>query len=280
MRVPYLLGAGGLGLLVAAVGLSFVMRSGHLRAVRRVRRRLESRGGGDAERFREDMVADLPEPARRYFLHAIRPGTGLADTVVLEMSGEIRLQPDGRWLPMQARQIVAPPDGFVWEAAVGRGVMRFSGADHYADGSGRTAFRLWDLVPVAQASSPDVSRSARGRLALEAIFTPAALLARRGVAWETVDEQIVRATLTVDGEPIRLSLTVEPDGRLRSVSGERWGSQTDDGRFALIPFGAYVLGERTFGGYTIPSRIQAGWWFDTERYFDFFHALIENAIYQ
>ena len=79
---------------------------------------------------------------------------------------------------------------------------------------------------------------------------------------------------------MRLTLAIEPDGRLRSVAGERWGDRTDDGRFALIPFGADILEERTFGGYTIPSRLHAGWWFGTPHYFDFFHALIENATYR
>src|SRR5262245_66108117 len=43
--------------------------------------------------FTEDMVSDLPASARRYLLHAIRPGTTLASSVSLEMRGTMRLKP-------------------------------------------------------------------------------------------------------------------------------------------------------------------------------------------
>ena len=76
------------------------------------------------------------------------------------MIGEMRLGPRQPWLWLHARQVLAPPAGFVWEASAGRGLIRFTGADAYANGQGRVAFRLWDLVPVARASGPDVSRAA------------------------------------------------------------------------------------------------------------------------
>ncbi|BAZ69527.1 hypothetical protein NIES4106_43000 [Fischerella sp. NIES-4106] len=44
--------------------------------------------------FTEDMVAGLPTPVQRYFLHAIAPGTPLASSVTLEMSGSFRLGQD------------------------------------------------------------------------------------------------------------------------------------------------------------------------------------------
>jgi hypothetical protein len=280
MKITYALGAAGLGLLVTAAGTTLAMRAGQLAEVRRIRRDLEQRRRGAAERFREEMVADLPEPALRYLLHAIRPGTELADTVELGMAGEIRLKPGGPWLPLRARETLSPPDGFLWEATAGRVLMRFSGADAYAHGRSHTAFRLWDLVPVAQARGPDVARSARGRLAGEAVWNPAALLPQRGVTWEALDERTARATLALDGESIPLTLTIEPDRRLRSVTLPRWGDPTDNGRHALIPFGMDVLEERTFDGYTIPSRIAGGWWYGTDRFFDFFHAAIQQASFR
>jgi hypothetical protein len=63
--------------------------------------------------FTENMVSDLPAPARRYLLHAIRPGTALASSVSIEMRGTMRLKPEQEWMPMKARQILAPPKGFV-----------------------------------------------------------------------------------------------------------------------------------------------------------------------
>ena len=272
----------GLAVASGAATALIVLRQFRVRdvaAARRLRTRLEGAVCQAVDRFEPGMVVDLPEPARRYFLHAIRPGTPLVQSVRLTMTGEMRLGPRQPWLRLQARQTFAPPAGFVWEASVGQGLMRFAGADTYANGQGRVAFRLWDLVPIVRAGGPNVSRAARGRLAIESIWQPAALLPQRGVAWTSIDGRTARAVVTIDGEAIPLVLTVAPDGSLESAAMERWGNLTPDGRYAAIPFGVNVLAERTFGGYTVPSGVRVAWWYGTDHPFDFFHAEISGADY-
>lgn len=278
MKTGALVGtAGGALLAGAAVGaLGLLNRRGQT-AVARVWHQLEQAAPRTVETFSEALVAGLPEPAQRYLLHALQPGARLARAVVLEMGGVMRLRPNEPWLPLDARELLASPRGFVWRASVGQGLLRFSGADLYAEGVGQTRFSLWGLLPVARAAGSDVARSARGRLAGETIWNPAALLPGPGVVWEAVGEQTARVTLTIDGEPIPLTLTVEPDGRLRSATLHRWGNQTEDRRHALIPFGVDVLEERSIDGYTIPIRLAGGWWFGTARYFEFFRPVIERA---
>ena len=105
--------------------------------------------------FTNDMVSDLPAPARRHLSHAIRPGTPLASSVSLGMGGTMRLKPEQEWMPMKARQILSPPKGFVWQAEVGDGLMRFSGGDYYANGSGRVRFWLWEVIPRRQLPQAD-----------------------------------------------------------------------------------------------------------------------------
>jgi hypothetical protein len=196
------------------------------------------------------------------------------------MSGQMRLGEDQRWLPFRARQALAPPDGFVWEASVGTGLWRFAGADAYANGEGRMAFRLWDLLPIVRAGGPDVSRSARGRLAIESIWQPASLLPQRGVTWAPIDDRTAQATVTIDGDPVPLTLSIAPDGGLRAVSIERWGNATVDGEYAAIPFGADVLAESTYEGYTVPSRLDVSWWYGTDRAFNFFRAGLVDVSYR
>ena len=225
------------------------------------------------------MVAGLPSPARRYLLHAIRPGTPLACSVTLCMSGSIRLGRRQPWLSMEARQVLAPPVGFVWAARIGKLGVSFVGADSYAHGQGRTSFRLWDRIPIVRAGGPDVSRSARGRLAIESIWSPASLLPQRGVTWEAIDEWTARATLAIDGEAIPLTLTIGTSGNLQFVKIDRWGNLTPDTHYAEIPFGADILEERTFGGYTVPSSLSVNWWHETDREFPFFTTRITQVRY-
>ncbi|MEM7592695.1 MAG: DUF6544 family protein [Cyanobacteria bacterium P01_A01_bin.83] len=121
--------------------------------------------------FTKDMVADLDELVQRYFLHAIATGTLLASYVELTMKGQFQLKPDAEWLPMRASQIISTAPGFIWQADVGKGSMNFSGADYYYQGRGRTKFSLWDFIPLVDAQSKDVGRSAAGRLAAEYIWS-------------------------------------------------------------------------------------------------------------
>jgi hypothetical protein len=230
--------------------------------------------------FTEDMVSNLPAPARRYLLHAIRPGTPLASSVSLEMRGAMRLKPEQEWMPMKARQIIAPPKGFVWRAEVGDGLMRFSGGDHYANGSGRVRFWLCEVIPLVRQEGSDVSIAAIGRLACETIWIPSSLLPQQGVKWEALDDESARATMKIGEEAVTLTLFLEPDGRLREIRILRWGNQSEDGGYSYIPFGGRIQEERAFGGYTIPSKVSVGWRIGTDRYFEFFRAQIEDAVFR
>lgn len=228
-------------------------------------------------RFQSDQLEGLPAPARRYLAHAIRPGAKLASSVHLKMSGTIRL--GKKWLPFEAEEILAPPRGFVWRAVMRAGLMRISGADYYVAGSGAVDFWLWGLIPMVRASGPDISRAARGRLISESFWLPSSLLPGEHVEWRGVDDQTAEVIVDVDGDPIATRLSVDSDGRLKSIQTQRWGDQTEDKRFALIPFGGDVKEECQFGDYSIPGAMNGGWWYETDKYpdYEFIRATITEA---
>ena len=150
----------------------------------------------------------------------------------------------------------------------------------FTDGSGRVRFWLWGVIPLVKQEGPDVSRAALGRMVCETVWATSSLLPQRGVKWEVSDDESARATMKIGEETITLNLLVEPDGRLREIRILRWGNQTEDGGFGYIPFGGQIQEERAFGGYTIPSKVGVGWWIGTDRYFEFFRAQIENAVFR
>lgn len=265
------------GLAVAVpVGLAAIQaRDDH--RIDRLWRSLEVHDGQGV--FAEALIANLPAPVQRYFRHAIAPGTHLAAAVQLAMAGEIKL--GANWNPFTARQMLTPARGFVWRARahMGRGPLFIKGVDYYAQGTGRVRFALLGLLPVVQSAGSEVSKSALGRLLGESVWVPSALLPQRGVRWEASDDDHIKATLTVDGETTTLTFTLAADGRVREVIFPRWNS---DER-TYVPFGMGVEQERTFDGYTIPTRIHAGWWYGTQRYEPegtFFRSTIAEARFQ
>jgi hypothetical protein len=90
---------------------------------------------------------------------------------------------------------------------------------------------------------------------------------------------LIQARLKADGETITLTFVIDEQGRLLRSFLPRWGNQTADKQYEEIPFGGSYQTEKTFGGYTIPSQMGAGWWFGTDRYFEFFRTNLDLAQY-
>ncbi|NJP05957.1 MAG: hypothetical protein HC837_10210 [Chloroflexaceae bacterium] len=227
--------------------------------------------------FTPSMVADLPEPVQRYLLHAIAPGTPLAESVDLTMHGQIKL--NDQWYPFEADQRITLPYGFVWAPSVNMGWISVEGADTYAAGNGRMRFDLFGLIPLVQRTGPHIDRSALGRLVIESIWLPTALLPQRGVLWQVLDAERIAATVMLGGVSHTLVFTIDAVGRLQSAMLERWSSEEQ----CPLPFGCTITAEQTFNGCTIPAQAQVGWYHGSPRFQSegvFFTFVLDQARYQ
>ena len=266
-------------LLIALVALA-TWRWLDLRAEARLKRQLLATQPVSPKKFSPEMVADLPDPARRFFEFAIRPGTLLTNVAEIDMSGEFSLgtKETPNYMAMQARQLLAGLEGFLWRVRVGSGLMRFAGSD--AAGPERSWSRFWllGLVPVARAGgNDDHARSAFGRYVAEAVFwTPAALLPRDGIRWEAVDESMARVRVVHGGRSQSVDVTIGDEGQPTKIVFPRWSDANADKVFRFQPFGGYMSEFRDFEGFRLPTRIEAGNLFGTPDYFPFFLATVQS----
>ena len=230
--------------------------------------------------FDPAMIADLPDPAQRYFRYSIAPGTPLRTVAEISMEGEFSLgnKEDPNYMPMRAVQILAAPHGFIWEVRAGDGVW-FSGSDGAGDGTSWSRFWLFGIAPVARAgNNDDHARSAFGRYVAEAVFwTPAALLPGDGVQWEAVDDSTARVTVTHRGLQQAADVSVGADGQPSKVVFQRWSNANPEKVFQLQPFGGYLFDYKDFGGFRLPTRVEAGNFFETDDYFAFFKATVTSV---
>jgi hypothetical protein len=225
--------------------------------------------------FSPDRFSHLPEPALRYLTHAIAPGTPLASAVRLRMRGEIKLK---GWLPFRAEQVIRRDGAMVWQASVRMGGLPVRGFDRLVSGQGEMRWRIFGLIPVMTAAGPDITRSAAGRVAAESMWLPS-LLCGDEVAWSSPGTDRAVAHLMVAGETVDLTLDVDAQGGLLGSSLRRWGNP-DGGPHRYHDFGGRVEEERTFGGFTIPTRVRAGWYVGSPRFEsegEFFRATVESA---
>jgi hypothetical protein len=225
--------------------------------------------------FTEELITDLPAPVQRYFSHAITPGTPLATGVKLTMEGKFRASQD-KWLRMQGEEILTAK-GFVWKAVIGSGLFHLKGADYYYHGAGKVEFNIWGLIPFVNEANADTTRSSIGRCGGELFLLPSALLPQQDVLWQAIDNDTIQASFQIDGEIVNLTLLIDENGKVLQAKLPRWGNQTKDKTWSYIPFGGKFTAETNFDGFTIPTEIIAGWYVETDGYYEFFQATIKQA---
>ena len=268
-------------LVIAGIALGLWVHSRDQAQAARVWAALEAAREADPPPYDPAMVADLPEVAQRYFARAIEPGTPLHRVVRLQMEGSFLM--NGTPMPMRARQILAPPArGFVWQAAIGAGVMRFGGSDGYHHTQGRTEswtkFWLRGLIPLARiGETRDHARAAATRVMLEAVWTPASLLPQFGAEWVQTgpDSAEIRFADVQGIEPMQITLDAE--GNPVEVWALRWTDANPERTHRLQPFGGRMLEMRRHQGFLIPARVELGNMWDTPEYAPFFLATITSA---
>lgn len=244
---------------------------------RTARQRLISRQPARPAAFDYSMAAALPDPAQRFFRFAIAPGTPLHTVAEITMEGEFSLgnKKEPNYMPMRAEQVLAAPHGFLWKVRAGDSIW-FTGSDGAVCGESWSRFWLLGILPVARAGkTADHLRAAFGRYAAEAVFwTPAALLPGDNVRWEAIDNSSCRAILTHIGLEQAVDLTVDDEGRPVKVVFQRWSNANPEKAFRFQPFGGYLSDFKEFSGFRLPTRVEAGNFFETDDYFPFFKAAV------
>lgn len=218
-----------------------------------------------------------PEPVRRYLDHAIAPQTPLATAVRLRMHGEIKLK---QWFPFRAEQVIHGQRGLIWQAVVWMKGLPIIGSDRLVDGVAALNWKLLGLLPVVQGAGADIDRSALGRWQAELVWLPS-MLVETGVTWRTSGTDL-QPRLSLSGQRVGLTLHTSDQGQLDALRLERWGNP-EGGEFHAVSFGGVVEQEGTFGGYTIPTRLRAGWYFGTDRFDsdgEFIRITLDQAVFR
>jgi hypothetical protein len=114
--------------------------------------------------------------------------------------------------------------------------------------------RLAGRLRLFGAEDADVTRSAAGRAALEAVtVAPACVLPQAGVSWHAEDDELIVASWELPPERPEVRVRIAPDGAVREVGAQRWR------KGGCVRCTCTASAERRFGGFTVPSRSTVAW---------------------
>jgi len=269
--------------VILMIGLNLMRSFDELRSYR-IWQKLKTGSAQEQRTFSPVMVENLPDPARRYFEYTINPGTPLKTIAKIKMGGRLGLGPKDApdYMDMSATQILALPDGFIWNIKTGRGPMVVTGSDGLYQDRSWSRFWLMHAIPMGRGGGwssrrADHHRSAFGRLVAEAaIWSPASLLPSEAVRWEAIGPNSARATISYQNLIQSVDIHMDDDGQPSQVIVSRWSDTNPSNTYRLQPFGGYLSVFKEFEGYRLPTHVEGGNFIGTEDYFPFYVADVEN----
>jgi hypothetical protein len=208
----------------------------------------------------EADLAGLPEPVQRWLRHAQVVGKQHPTTVRLKMEGQFRLGEDKGWMPFEAEEYYSTdPPGLVWTVSMKMApLVSIVGQDRYIDGRGGIDMRLLGIVPVARKSGGSLDQGAMLRYLNEIMWFPAAAL-RPYIAWEGIDANSARATMSHGGVTASATFVFDGQGRLTTMTAER----NNDAKGRPLPWSTPLSDYGEFEGVRVPIAGEAVWRYES-----------------
>lgn len=207
----------------------------------------------------EADIAHLPEPVQRWLRYSNVIGRERPKTVRLKQEGEIRLSPDGAWMPFTAEQYyTTDPPSFIWKIDTSMmSVIPISGRDRYVDGQGKMTIKVASLIPVVDETGEHMDQGTLLRYLNEIMWFPAGALSEH-IAWEAVDDNAAKATMTYGGTTVDATFFFDDDGRLTTMIGPRY-QDAGAGEFKMLPWKTPISEYGELNGLRIPVAGEGVW---------------------
>jgi hypothetical protein len=206
-------------------------------------------------------LAHLPAPVARYLRASGALGQPRVVNLRARMHGRIRSGANDPWMPFEAEQynFYDQPSRFFYMNA-SRMLVPIQGYHGFADREATMLVKLAALVPVAQASGPDMTQAETVTLFNDMCLLAPATLIDPAIGWEPVDALTVRATFTHAGHTIRADLAFnDRDELVDFQSDDRRQASTGGGRMRAVRWSTPLGDYRRFGAATLTSRGEARW---------------------
>ncbi len=212
-----------------------------------------------------ESVKPLPAIVQKWLYRSQAVGKEDVQVVRLMQKGEMKTQPDGRWIPFGAEQyntLVNP--GFIWQTRIQMmPLVSVVGRDKYIQGHGNMLIKALGLFPVADAKGPAIDQGSLLRNLAEICWFPAAAL-REYIQWEPLDSLSAKATMTNGGISASGIFRFTPAGDMESFEAKRYYDRKEGA--TLEDWLVTMKGYKVFNGVRIGHQSEVTWKLKTGDY--------------
>ena len=180
----------------------------------------------------EDDLAALPPQVATYLRRMGAVGSPVAEEFRARLRGRIRSGPDQPWMPFVAEQVNSyhPSVARLFHMSATMRGLPVDILHTLTDGRATMRGLVLSMVPVVDASGPEMDRAETVTLFNDlCLFAPSALV-NAPVEWEPVDERTVKATYTNAGHAVTATLVFDEAGDLVDFVSDHRSKASEDGR--------------------------------------------------
>ena len=250
------------GLSVLLLLFLIVLFSGHFtftqRIVKEVHKLFSSVSLENNDVLTEAEIAHLPEPVQRWLLNANVVGREKVHSVRLKQKGFFRLAPDKEWIPFTAEEyFTTEKPAFLWTTTMRMSpLFSIAGRDRFFEGHGHMLIKLLSLIPVADATGPEIDQATLLRYLNEIMWFPGAAVSEY-IKWDEVDANSARATMSYAGISASAIFYFNDRGQLTNMSADRF--RYINGKYQLDRWSTPITGYAEFQGVRVPSSGEGVW---------------------
>lgn len=206
----------------------------------------------------EEDVKSLPESVQRWLSYSGIIGNEKLVSARLKQQAEMRMEADGRWMPVEAEQYFTSENpGFIWSATIKAApFIHIAGRDKYMNGKGNMLIKPMSLFTIADSQGEEIDQGTLLRYLAETMWFPSAAL-NDYIKWEKIDKNKVKATMTYGDVSTSGVFTINQIGEVTKFKAERYGEF--DGEFSLETWSIPVSDYKEFEGIKVPSKGKVTW---------------------
>jgi hypothetical protein len=208
----------------------------------------------------EKMLDPLPAIVQKWLTRCRVPGKEMTYSVYLKQHGQMRTNPDSKWMPVAAEEyFTVDKPGFIWIADVKAApFVHLYGRDKYENGKGHMLIKLFSLFTVADAKGEETDQGTLLRYLGEIVWFPSAALSEY-IKWEEINDTSVKATMSYGGISAKGVFTFTTEGDMISFEAQRYYQRKDGPTLEDWFISIDENGYKEFEGIRIPAKCAVTW---------------------